>query len=99
MESQGLIRIVRQSESDIKMRLIECFVDEKHVGDVLYGQTLEIPVPPGEHDLKATNRLKSTSQHFSVSPGEVVEFRVTAVMMGGLWMLVSLLGTVAYRIR
>lgn len=96
---QGQVRITRSSDSDLKIRTIEVLIDDQHVGNLLYGETLEVPIPAGPHRLKATNRLKSASVDFSVGAGETAEFRATGVMMGGFWMLVSLLGTVAYRIR
>jgi hypothetical protein len=86
------------SENDLKMRGIEVILDDVFVGDIAYGRSLKLPISPGSHTLKVTNRLKSRKIEFQAAPGETVRFEATGVLMGGIWIFMSMLGTFAYRV-
>jgi hypothetical protein len=73
----GIIRVFRDAANDIGYREAILFVDGKESRSVEFRQRVEIPVPPGTHTLRASNRVfKSREYTFTVSPGEVVTFQV-----------------------
>jgi hypothetical protein len=97
MEHATLI-VSRTSEDDIKIRGIEILVDGEFVGDLRFGDSLQIEIPPGHHKIKATNRLKSKTLEFGVIPGETIRFEAVGIMLGGAWWVIHMMGTVAYRV-
>ncbi|HTQ10678.1 MAG TPA: hypothetical protein VMI31_11445 [Fimbriimonadaceae bacterium] len=96
--SQATVRISRASERDLKFRGIEILVDSEFVGNLQFGQDLTVAISPGHHRLTATNRLSTKSLEFDAAPGETVDFEVAGIALGGLWLLMAMLGTVAYRV-
>jgi hypothetical protein len=73
----GTIRVFRDAESDIGYREAILFVDGEESRTVEFRQYVEIPVRPGTHTLRASNRVfKSKEFTFSVAPGERVTFQV-----------------------
>jgi len=97
MEQATLI-VSRVSDRDIKFRGIEILIDGSFAGNLQFGDSLEIEVEPGTHRLTATNRLKSKSVEFEAKPDETIEFETTGIALGGLWLIMAMLGTVAYRV-
>jgi len=96
----GLATVIvsRTSDHDLKFRGIEILLDGKFIANLKYGDTFDFEVEPGRHTLMATNRLKSKAIEFEARDGETVEFQTTGIAMGGVWVLISMLGTVAYRV-
>lgn len=97
MEPATLI-VSRTSERDLKIRGIEVILDGYHVGDLTFGQSLERQVEPGTHLLKVTNLLKSKAIEFEAKPGETIHFETIGIVLGGLWVIVTMLGTVPYKV-
>jgi hypothetical protein len=95
---EGRLVVARTSGRDLKMRGVELLVDDDFVGSLQYGETFEASIAPGRHTLVATNRMYSPSMEFDIAPGETVRFSVTSVALGGLWLFVAMMGTVAYRV-
>lgn len=90
--------VSRTSEKDLKFRGIEILVDGNFVGNLLFGDTIQVEIPPGTHVLKATNRFKSSSADFEAEAGQTIHFETTGIVMGGLWIVITMTGTVAYRV-
>lgn len=59
---EGRLIVERRDASDIGMRDLYVIVDELPEETLLYGGSLELPLPPGEHRVKVTNRLFSRSR-------------------------------------
>lgn len=74
--SSAKITIARKAERDIKMRGLEIFLDGNFVKDLQFGGEIELPVEPGEHQLKISNNLYSKENKFTVGTGETVRFAV-----------------------
>jgi hypothetical protein len=95
----GRIAVSRNSGRDMKIRGIELLLDGEFVGNLAFGQTYEAEIAPGTHTLTATNRMYSPSIDFEVKAGDTVRFVVTSIPLGGLWLLIAMMGTVAYRVK
>ncbi len=92
------LTVSRTSDRDLKFRGIEFLLDGKFIANLQYGDSISIDVQPGYHTLKATNRLKSASADFTAESGEKVAFQATGIALGGPWLVLTMLGTVAYRV-
>jgi hypothetical protein len=90
----------RNSDDDIMMRDLYVKVDEMEERNVLFGKSLTYSLPPGDHEIKITNRLFSKSETFTVGPGQTMRFQVANVRSGGLFApLLLISGTGAYKVR
>lgn len=78
--------------------MIEILLDGRFIRDLRFGDSLELEIEPGHHVLTATNKLKSASVEFDVEPGSAVAFETTGIALGGIWVIMTMLGTVAYRV-
>lgn len=96
---QTTLTVARDSPRDLKFRGIDILLDGKFVGGLTYGNSLSISIDPGVHSLTATNRLKSKSVEFEARPGETLQFQTVGVALGGIWAMMAMLGTVAYRVE
>lgn len=95
VESATLI-VTRNSERDLKMRGIEVFLDGRFIADLQFGGEVSLDLEPGTHVLKVTNKLKSRSAEFEVQPGDTIRYETVGLLLGGVWLFVSMLGTIAY---
>lgn len=97
---EGLLVVDRTSPEDIKMRDLYLLVDEWPEETLLYGESYEVKLPPGEHRLKITNRLFSKTAEFTVEPNKTVRFRAANVASKGfLSLLVGITGSGAYKVK
>ncbi len=95
----GQLIVSRTKTGDIGIRNIEVFIDGEFSGDLAYGSELMFSLEPGSHTLRATNKMNSKKATFDIDGSEPVRFQVVAIQMGCLWHLVSMLGTVPYRVE
>lgn len=96
---KATLTVARDSARDLKFRGIDILLDGQFVGDLTYGNSLSIEIEPGVHNLTATNRLKSKSVEFDARPGETVMYQTVGIALGGIWAMMAMLGTVAYRVE
>ena len=68
------LTVHRTAAWDEQSRQILCSVDGRHVGQLLFGQTLTRDIPAGSHTIKANNTLVWKTVPFEVKPGEQVHF-------------------------
>jgi hypothetical protein len=80
------LTVHRTAAWDEQSRQILCSVDGRHVGQLLYGQTLSREIQAGAHRLKANNTLVWKTVPFEAAPGEHVQFTVWNEPMGGWFM-------------
>jgi plastocyanin len=92
------LTVSRTSDRDLKIRGIEVLLDGESLGSLAFGRSLERDIEVGHHTLKVTNRLNSRPAEFDASPGETVKFETAGIAMGGLWLFMTMLGTVAFRV-
>ena len=70
------VTITRTSEEDWKSRQLVVSVDGKHVGELLWGDTVMCELPPGPHTLRVHNTLVWKTEDFSLAPGEQAFFEL-----------------------
>ncbi len=96
----GTIRIFRRSDRDIKIRDLFIQVEGEKEQNIKFGEEIEISVPAGKVEMRATNRLYFRDSSFEITPDEVVEFEVANVATKGpLSALMLVTGTILYRVE
>ncbi|CAN5451765.1 hypothetical protein BH11ARM2_BH11ARM2_29540 [soil metagenome] len=96
---EGRLIVERRDASDIGMRDLYVIVDELPEETLLYGGSLELPLPPGEHRVKVTNRLFSKVETFMLGEGQTVRFSGANVGASSLLApLMIITGTGAYKV-
>jgi hypothetical protein len=88
----------RNSDSDMKVRSIYVSVDGKAEKALGFGDSAQIQLKPGSHELKATNRLFTKRVKFDIEPGEAAIFRVANKSGGCLIFLAAAIGGAACRL-
>lgn len=100
MDKTGLLVVKRTSSKDLKMRDLYVRIDDLPEDILLYGETLELPLSPGAHHIKITNRLYSKSADFEVKPGENVRFNAANIPSSGvLNLIMTMTGSFAYKVQ
>jgi hypothetical protein len=95
----GSLIVSRTSPNDIGMRDLYVLVDDREEQTLLNGQTLSLPLEPGKHTLKVTNRLFTQKADFSLESGQTAKFIASNRALGGLFsFLIVLGGTGAYKV-
>jgi hypothetical protein len=81
------------------MRDLYLALDDEEERTMLYGDMLELAVDPGEHRIKATNRMFSRKLEFEVGSGETVRLNVANVPSWNPFFFVMLIvGTMPYKV-
>jgi hypothetical protein len=90
---QAQITIRRNSPDDIQLRQIVIKLDGKRVVDeLMYGDTVTIPVTPGHHRLRVDNTWNWKTVDLNIRPGDHLKF-LTINRPGRLtWFLIGTLG-------
>lgn len=96
-ESAHLV-VERNSERDIKIRDLYVRIDDEPERTLLFGESLDQPMSPGEHRIQVSNRIYKKTVTFEVKEGETVRFEgVNLAKKGFLSVLAAIAGTVMYR--
>jgi hypothetical protein len=76
VESPSLARVTlrRTDPRDVAQRQIYARIDGLPTHTLLFGDTVQITVPAGQHALRANNTLFWKSVAFSIAPGQHIEF-------------------------
>ena len=91
--SQAQITIRRTSPDDIQLRQIVVKLDGKRVVDeLMYGQTITIPVSPGRHRLRVDNTWNWKTLDLDVAPGDHLKFQTMSRPGRFTWFLIGTLG-------
>ena len=90
--AQAQITIRRNSPDDIQLRQIIIKLDGQPAAELLYGDTVTIPVAPGHHRLRVDNTWNWKTLEIDVTPAE--QLRFLAVNRPGrlTWFLIGTLG-------
>lgn len=86
------ITVRRTSERDAQQRQVIVKVDGSDAGQLMYGETLTIPVAAGRHKLKVDNTWNSKTLDLDVVEGDHLNFQAVNRMGKLTWFLVSLFG-------
>ena len=92
----GTLVVRRDSEEDIKIRGMDVLVDGEWKNDLQYGQAYEIELPPGEHIVAVSNKLKKEEAQFMLREGETVVYQATNLLSKGVSTVLMGLGMIMY---
>jgi hypothetical protein len=70
------LTIVRTSDEDFKIRQIAVTLDDRKLGELLFGETFTTELDPGPHRLRFHNTFVWKTVDFEVRLGEQVRFEV-----------------------
>jgi hypothetical protein len=91
--TEAQITIRRTSPDDIQLRQIVVKLDGKRVVDeLMYGQTITIPVTPGRHRLRVDNTWNWKTLDLDIAPGDHLKFQTISRPGRFTWFLVGTLG-------
>lgn len=76
MSASPLVTISRTDESDVRQRQILVRLDDSPTRTLYFGDSFSQEIAAGAHTLRGHNTLFWKTVHFTVEPGERVEFVV-----------------------
>jgi hypothetical protein len=86
------VTVTRTSEEDFKSRQVVVTLDDRRLGDLLWGDSVTIEVAPGTHRLRVHNTLVWKNVDFSVGPGEQAFFEVINRATAGTYLFLPIFG-------
>jgi hypothetical protein len=89
---QATITIHRTSPEDVQQRQIVVELDGERVGELMYGDSITIPVSPGRRRLRIDNTWNWKTLDLDVAPGEQLKFATQSRVGRFTWFLVGTLG-------
>src|SRR5438270_2888023 len=90
--SGAQITIRRDTPEDIQLRQVIVKLDGAQVAELLYGDSVTIPVSPGSHKLRVDNTWNWKTLNLDLAPGAHLKF-VTVNRPGRFtWFLIGTLG-------
>jgi hypothetical protein len=89
---EAQITIRRASPDDIQLRQVIVKLDGKPVAELMYGDTVTIPVTPGKHRLRIDNTWNWKTLELDVAPGDHLKFLTINRPGRFTWFLVGTLG-------
>jgi hypothetical protein len=90
--TQGRITIRRTSPDDVQLRQIVVKLDGEQVGELMFGETLTLPVTAGRHRLRVDNTWNWKTVDVDVVAGEQIKFVTWSRVGRFTWFLVGTLG-------
>jgi len=90
--TQANITIRRNSAEDVQVRQIDVKLDGEFVGELMYGETITVPVTAGRHKLRVDNTWNWKTIDLEVAPGEQLKFATVNRAGRFTWFLVGTLG-------
>jgi hypothetical protein len=98
MSNGGQLLLERNSDDDIKMRDLYVKIDDEPERTLHFGESLTLPLSPGEHSIQVSNRIYKKNATFTLGEGETVRFEgVNVPKRGLLSLLAGITGTMMYR--
>lgn len=68
------ITVTRNAPDDVQMRQVVILLDGHPAGELLFGDSLTIPVVPGQHLLRVDNTWNHKQLEVDVRPGDHLQF-------------------------
>jgi hypothetical protein len=84
----GTVRLTREGFGmELRRGSFEISIDGNSVGSVEYGQSIELPVEPGQHTLRIRRgRYSSRPLSFDATDGRTASFRCHGAMVWPRWL-------------
>lgn len=86
------LRIERVSDRDMKIRDLYVTIDDLPERTLEFGDSLELELPPGEHLVRATNRLFTSRLPVSGKAGERVVVEAANTQKAGVLNVFTFIG-------
>ena len=86
------VTITRTSQADYQTRQLVVSLDGRHVGTLLWGDTVTCHPEPGPHTLRVHNTLVWKTVPFTLAPGEQVFFEAVNRTGRGTLLMTVLFG-------
>jgi len=86
------VTITRTSQADYQTRQLVVSLDGRHVGTLLWGDTVTCHSEPGPHTLRVHNTLVWKTVPFTLAPGEQVFFEAVNRTGRGTLLMTVLFG-------
>ena len=86
------VTITRTSEEDWKSRQLVVSIDNRRMGELLWGDSLWCELAPGPHRLRVHNTLVWRTVEFVLAPGEQVFYEAVNRAAASTYLLLPLLG-------
>jgi|SRR4029077_12229190 len=68
------ITVTRNSPDDVQQRQVIVYLDGEQVGELLFGDSLALPVSAGHHELRVDNTWNHKDLHLEVNAGDDLQF-------------------------
>jgi hypothetical protein len=86
------ITIRRTSPEDVQLRQIVVKLDGLRVAELMYGNSVTIPVTPGRHKLRVDNTWNWKTLDLNLALGDQLKFQTVSRAGRFTWFLVGTLG-------
>jgi len=91
-QAQAQITIRRTSPEDVQQRQIVVKLDGQRVGELIYGDTMTIPVTAGRHRLRVDNTWNWKTIDVEVAAGDHLKFLTMSRAGRFSWFLAATFG-------
>jgi len=71
------VTLTRTNTADVGQRQVIVSIDDGRKTNLMFGESLTLEVPPGDHELKCNNTLVWKKIKFTAEPGEQIRFQIT----------------------
>ena len=96
---RALITLTRTHVSDCGMRQVVVRLDGGQKVTLLFGQSWTVEVQPGAHHLRVHNTLVWKNVHFTIEPGEHLDFQIVNEARWWTYGVVGVLGSAPLFLR
>lgn len=86
------ITIVRNSPEDTQTRQVVVYLDGENRGELMYGDSLTVPVAPGAHTIRVDNTWNHQELKLEIRTGDQLKFLTKSVAGKFSWFLLGFLG-------
>ena len=86
------ITIVRNSPEDTQTRQIVVYLDGENQGELMYGDSVTLPVTPGAHTIRVDNTWNRQDLQVEAHAGDQLQFLTKSVAGKFSWFLLGFLG-------
>jgi hypothetical protein len=90
--AEAQITVRRTSPEDVQLRQVIVKLDGQSVAELLYGNSVTIPVTPGRHKLRVDNTWNWKTLDLHIAPGVHLKFQTISRAGRFTWFLVGTLG-------
>jgi len=71
------VTLTRTNSADVGQRQVIVSIDDGSKTNLMFGETMTVEVPAGDHQLKCNNTLVWKKVKFTAAPGEQIRFQIT----------------------